>query len=125
MIVVICLSVFAQASGRLRSKSTTMNGFHPDIGRLSLGEAALPAEAGEGDKEDLQEDDDMGFDNEVDDDFDRHAFGLYQQLPVSPGQPDLASEPQTAEEYLQRVRCGSFHDLTAQAHIFCAHDCLS
>ena len=92
-----------------------MNGLHADIGRLSLHQAELPAEAGGDDKDESQQDDNMEFDSEVDDELDRHAFGLYQQLPVSPGQPDLGSEPQTAEEYLQWVRCGSFHDLAAPA----------
>lgn len=37
--------------------------------------------------------------------FDRQAYGLYQQLPIKKGAPDLsAGPPQTAEEYLRRVR---------------------
>ena len=91
-----------------------MNGFHSDIGRLSLEEAALPAGAEGDDKDKLEQEEEMDFDSDVDDQFDRHAFGLYQQLPVPPGQPDLSSEPQSAEEYLQRVRCSSVNDLVAQ-----------
>ena len=85
-----------------------MNGFHSDIGRLSLNDEALPTQVGGVDGEEHGEENDMDFDSDVDDSADRHAYGLYQQLPVSPGEPDLSSEPQTAEEYLQRVRCGSF-----------------
>lgn len=43
------------------------------------------------------------FDDE-EETFDRQAYGLYQQLPVK-GLPDYSSgPPQTAEEYLRRVR---------------------
>ena len=41
---------------------------------------------------------------EDDPEFDMQQFGIYQALPVPPGQPDWEGEPQTAEEYLQRVR---------------------
>ena len=38
-------------------------------------------------------------------DFDARAYGIYQQLPVGMEEPDFASgSPQTAEEYLRRVR---------------------
>ena len=38
--------------------------------------------------------------------FDRKAYGLHQQLPIKRGAPDYsAGPPQTAEEYLRRVRC--------------------
>ena len=94
----------SQYSGRFSKDCSTMNGFHPDLGRLSLAEATLPAEIEGGDKDEHEQEDDMEYDDEVDDEFDRHAFGLYQQLPVPSGEPDLSSEPQTAEEYLQRVR---------------------
>ena len=92
-----------------------MNGFHPALGSLSLSEATPPAEAVGGDKDEPEQEDDMDYEEEVDDEFDRHAFGLYQQLPVPSGEPDLSSEPQTAEEYLQRVRYGSSHDLVVLA----------
>jgi hypothetical protein len=38
-------------------------------------------------------------------DFDARAYGIYQQLPVGREEPDFAcGSPQTAEEYLRRVR---------------------
>lgn len=42
--------------------------------------------------------------DEEEETFDRQAYGLYQQLPVK-GLPDYSTGlPQTAEEYLRRVR---------------------
>ncbi|BDA41964.1 probable Gem-associated protein 2 [Coccomyxa sp. Obi] len=44
------------------------------------------------------------FDDE-EESFDRQAYGLYQQLPIRKGLPDYSTgPPQTAEEYLRRVR---------------------
>lgn len=81
-----------------------MNGFHSDMSRLSMADPALPAQSGEGDEAEDEKDDEMEFESDIDEVYDRQAFGIYQQLPVPPGEPDLSSEPQTAEEYLQRVR---------------------
>lgn len=40
-----------------------------------------------------------------DSEADRREFGLYQCLPVEPGEPDWETEePETVEEYLRRVR---------------------
>jgi len=51
--------------------------------------------------------------------FDRQAYGLYQQLPIKKGAPDLsAGPPQTAEEYLRRVR------YTQKLEIYCYRICL-
>ncbi len=37
--------------------------------------------------------------------FNRKAYGLHQQLPIRRGVPDYSTgPPQTAEEYLRRVR---------------------
>ncbi len=40
-----------------------------------------------------------------DSEADRREFGLYQCLPVEPGEPEWdTEEPETVEEYLRRVR---------------------
>lgn len=60
--------------------------------------------------EDLTEDESTAFEgcddnNDEEESFDRQAYGLYQQLPVRMGMPDYSlGPPQTAEEYLRRVR---------------------
>ena len=81
-----------------------MNGFHSEIGHLSLDEPALPEDPEAADAQLDECEDDMEYESEADESFDRQAFGIYQQLPVPLGVPDLSREPQTAEEYLQRVR---------------------
>ena len=46
-------------------------------------------------------------DSEDDADVDARAYGIYKQLPVDGREPDFESgSPQTAEEYLRRVRWG-------------------
>ena len=55
------------------------------------------------DQEDEHEEDYESDD--VDDDFDARAYGMYRQLPVGRDAPEFSSgSPQTAEEYLRRVR---------------------
>jgi hypothetical protein len=93
-----------------------MNGFHSEIGHLSLGEPAFPEDPEAADAQLDEYEDDMEYESEADESFDRQAFGIYQQLPVLHGVPDLSSEPQTAEEYLQRVRYAyCFHNMTILA----------
>ena len=75
---------------------------------VSLDDPTLPENAVEDKIEEDEEsevfEDDYSYESEEDRNHDREAFGIYQQLPVSNGEPDLNKEPQTAEEYLQRVR---------------------
>ena len=95
-----------------------MNGFHSEIGQLSLDEPALPEdpEAVDAQMDEDEDEDDMQYESEADESIDSQAFGIYQQLPVPHGVPDLSREPQTAEEYLQRVRYAyCFHVLTLLA----------
>ena len=43
--------------------------------------------------------------DQISKEYDSKAYGIYQQLPVGRGDPEFASgSPQTAEEYLRRVR---------------------
>ena len=56
---------------------------------------------------DTNQDDDEELDDveEVEHDLDARAYGIFQQLPVDGQDPDFDSgSPQTAEEYLRRVR---------------------
>ena len=54
---------------------------------------------------DDEDEDELTEDESIDDEFDRRAFGIYRQLPVKSGTPDFsAGPPETAEEYLRRVR---------------------
>ena len=93
-----------------------MNGFHSEIGHLSSDEPALPEDPEAVDAQMDDDEDDEQYESEADESFDRQAFGIYQQLPVPHGVPDLNTEPQTAEEYLQRVRYAyCFHNLTILA----------
>ena len=85
-----------------------MNGVHAEHPSL-VDDLILPENAEE--EEEIEEDenseafeDDQFDDSDIDRNHDRQAFGIYQQLPVSNGEPDLNREPQTAEEYLQQVR---------------------
>lgn len=81
-----------------------MDGLHIAGSRLSSEDPMLP-ETAEGEGEEVAEyEDEVEAESDVDEVFDRQAFGIYQQLPVARGKPDLNGEPQTAEEYLQRVR---------------------
>ena len=95
-----------------RSKSegvcaSAMNGLHAKY-PVFLDDPILPENAVEDRIEEDEEsevfEDDHSYESEEDRSHDREAFGIYQQLPVSNGEPDLTKEPQTAEEYLQRVR---------------------
>jgi hypothetical protein len=53
----------------------------------------------------VEEEDEYLEDYSTDIEYDRRAYGIYQQLPIRPGTPDLSTgPPQTAEEYLRRVR---------------------
>ena len=79
---------------------------HPSDGGLAL-EDALEDEAccesWEGGEEayDEGEEEESGTDEEEE----QREFGIYQCLPVDDGPPDFDSgEPETAEEYLRRVR---------------------
>ena len=84
-----------------------MNGVHAQppslVHDLIHPENAVEEEAEE-DEEPEAFEDDLSYDSEIDRNHDRQAFGIYQQLPCSDGAPNLNREPQTAEEYLQRVR---------------------
>lgn len=61
------------------------------------------SDVSEGECETSEYSDDDEDEEEV---FDRKAYGLHQQLPIKRGAPDYsAGPPQTAEEYLRRVRC--------------------
>ena len=85
-----------------------MNGIHAEPFSI-VDDPILPENAEE--EEEIEEDeeseafeDELSNDSDIDRNHDCQAFGIYQQLPVSNGEPDLSREPQTAEEYLQQVR---------------------
>lgn len=57
------------------------------------------------DAQEEEEEDESPDVDQISKEFDSKAYGIYQQLPVGRGDPDFASgSPQTAEEYLRRVR---------------------
>lgn len=59
----------------------------------------------EQDNEDGECEDEVEEASSGDSEADRREFGLYQCLPVEPGEPDWdQQEPETVEEYLRRVR---------------------
>ena len=85
-----------------------MNGLHAEHSS-PVDDPILPENAEE--EEEIEQDgeseafeDDLSNDSDIDCNHDRQSFGIYQQLPVPNGEPDLSREPQTAEEYLQQVR---------------------
>lgn len=62
-------------------------------------------EDAEGQQEEEDGEEEASEANRASEDFDARAYGIYQQLPVGRQEPDFASgSPQTAEEYLRRVR---------------------
>lgn len=76
-----------------------MSGVSEIDGQEKVPTYAAEAEEGSHASEDYEDcDDEEGS-------FDRQAYGLYQQLPIRKGLPDYSTgPPQTAEEYLRRVR---------------------
>lgn len=67
-------------------------------------EGVMDEDAARFEEDDEEED---GGDGDSDEEEDRREYGIYQCLPVPPGEPDWEEEePQTVEEYLRRVRCG-------------------
>ncbi|KAL4427817.1 hypothetical protein ABPG75_001906 [Micractinium tetrahymenae] len=59
----------------------------------------------EHDADEYEDEAEEAKDSSSDSEADRREFGLYQCLPVEPGEPDWdTEEPQTVEEYLRRVR---------------------
>ena len=72
---------------------------------------ATPAEAGDAEMEpaesqeyEEEEEEEEESDSSSDAEADRREFGIYQALPVEPGEPDWDAECLDVQEYLRRVR---------------------
>lgn len=71
---------------------------------------AAPAQAGdaamehEENQEYEEEEEEEESDSSSDAEADRREFGIYQALPVEPGEPDWNAECLDVQEYLRRVR---------------------